>query len=53
MGGQRCTGGKSPLKSVVFNRLILVQRCQANSSVLGQLSNFNYVKFALEATEFM
>lgn len=53
MGGQRYTGGKSPLKSVVFNRLTLVQRCHANSSVLGQLSNFNCVRFALEATEFM
>lgn len=52
IGGQRCEGGKRPLKNVVFNRSAMVHRCQANSSVLGQLSNFKWdVKFALEATK--
>ena len=39
-GGQRWTVGKSPLRNMDFNRPAMVHRCQANSSVLGQPSNF-------------
>lgn len=53
IGGQWCAGGNSPLKNVVFSRLAVVHKCQANSSLLGWLSNFKWcVKFALEATKY-
>ena len=53
IGGQRCAGWKSPLRNVVFNRLAVVRKNQANSSLLGHLSNFKWcVKFALEATKY-